>query len=174
MMKKLASFLMALILMTAFYLYALLREDEGTKGTDRWVVASEESIFKAQGSTISNQAAALSAAMGVSLPLPNEIISGEVTDGKYHGYYVRELHVKDEQRIVRGVRPVSAAPMLRDKELAFSQSDKTLMSYPLLFAQQNERTYYYFSTDSAAFVIEAPAGMSQSDALEGITMTEPK
>ncbi|NLA52732.1 MAG: hypothetical protein GX858_00025, partial [Clostridiales bacterium] len=48
MMKKLAALILALILMTAFYLYALLREDEATKGTDRWVVASENTIFKAQ------------------------------------------------------------------------------------------------------------------------------
>ena len=174
MMKKLVALILALILMTAFYLYALLREDEATKGTDRWVVASENTIFKAQGTTVSNQPADLASAMGVALPLPEELISGEVADGSYHGFYVRLLQASDGQRTVRGVRPSSAAPMLRETELVFSQSDKTLMSYPLLHAVQDAKSYYYLSTDLAAFVIEVPENMSDDDALAGFILAVPK
>lgn len=174
MMKKLASLVLALILMTAFYLYALLREDEATKGTDRWVVASEDTVFKAQGASLSAQPADLASAMGVPLPLPDGLTSGEVKDGSYHGYYVRILQASDGQRTVHGVRPASAASMLRGDELVFAQSDKTLMSYPLLQAELDGKSYYYLSTELAAFVIEVPAGISDDDALAGFDLITPK
>ena len=172
--KKLASLILALILMSAFYLYALLREDEETKGTERWIVAAVDRDFKAQGTITSLDPAALASAMGLAVPLMPQPQQGEVKDADYHGYYVRLIYASDGEMTVRGVRPASAAPMLRDKDLIFLQSEKTLMNYPLLKAQKDGQNYYFLSTESAAFVIQGNIMTPDEDALTGFILAQPQ
>lgn len=174
MIKKLTSFILALILMASFYLYALLREDEETKGAQQWVVAESDAAINQSGKVTSTNPEILASTMGASLPLPRQIQNGEVTDGYYHGYGVRLLLASDGQRKISGVSPFSAAPMIRNKSLVFSQSEKTLMSYPLLVAQDGPLSFYYLVTDRAAFVIETPAATSDDAALADFIIAAPQ
>jgi len=172
MIKKILSLLMALLLMAAFYIYALLREDEQTKRSDEWVVAGDDTQLQAFGGIVSSDPTALARAMDSLLPLPKDLTSGSVKDSSYHGYYARILEATDGQSIVRGVRPASASPLIRKAGLSFDHSDKTLLSYPLLWAEDDAYSYYYLVTDAAAFVLQLPR-LSQSLALQGFLISQP-
>ncbi len=172
MIKKIISILMALLLMAAFYIYALMREDERTKNSDEWVVAGDEAQLQAFGGIESKDPAALAKAMDSLLPLPGSLTSGSVKDSSYHGYYARVLEATDGESIVRGVRPASASPLIRKDGLSFDYSDKTLLSYPLLWAEDDDYTYYYMVTDTAAFILQLP-GPGQATALQGFLISRP-
>lgn len=172
MIKKLFSVLLAILLMASFYLYALLREDEETKQTDRWVVAEEDAALSARGPLQSTDPQALADALGVTLPLPPTLISAGVTDDSHHGYYARRLTATNGHSTVWGVRPASASPLIRPAGVSFGQSDKTLMGYPLLVGQDAQYTYHYLTTDQAAFVLRIPTSGDQ-DALQGFVIAQP-
>ncbi len=172
MIKKLISLFIALLLMAAFYIYALLREDEQTKRTDEWVVAGEDTQFAAFGGIESTDPQVLAQAMDSPLPLPGSLTSGSVRDSSYHGYYTRILEATDGESIVLGVRPASASPVIRKAGLAFAHSEKTLLSYPLLWAEDDAYSYYYMVTDTAAFVLQLPRH-SQPLALQGFLISQP-
>lgn len=172
MIKKLISLLLALLLMAAFYIYALMREDEQTKRTDEWVVAGENKQLAAFGGVESTDPRVLAQAMDSVLPLPGGLTGGSVRDSSYHGYYTRLLEATDGESVVFGVRPASASPMIRKAGLAFTHSEKTLLSYPLLWAEDDAYSYYYLVTDTAAFVLQLPK-QSQSLALQGFQISQP-
>lgn len=172
MIKKILSVVLALILMASFYLYALLREDEETKRTDRWVVAEEDAALSARGPLESTDPQALANAMGITLPLPQSLLTAGVADDSHHGYYARRLTATNGHSTVWGVRPASASPMIRPAGVAFGQSDKTLMGYPLLAGQDAQYLYYYLATDQAAFVLRLPQSDSQQ-ALQGFVIAQP-
>ena len=173
MIKRIAALVMALFLMASFYLYALLQEDEETKRTDQWVVAGDDSLTRAQERVISTDPAVLAGAMGLSLPLPRELSSGEVKDGQYHGYRVRQLEAESADATVLGVRPASAAPLIRGSGLQFEATDKTLMSYPLLRAEMDGSAYYYLASEQAAFIIRLPLHLPEEAALSGFILAQP-
>lgn len=173
MIKRLAALVMALFLMASFYLYALLQEDEETKRTDQWVVAGSDELTRAQDTVISTDPAALASAMGLPLPLPQELQSGRVSDGQYHGYRVRQLEAQGADSAVLGIRPASAAPLIRGSGLEFESTDKTLMSYPLLRAEKDGSAYYYLASEQAAFIIRLPLHLPEDEALSGFILAQP-
>lgn len=173
MIKRIAALVMALFLMASFYLYALLQEDEETKRTDQWVVAGDNGLTRPQDTVISTDSAELASAMGLPLPLPRELSSGEVKDGQYHGYRVRQLDARSEDAAVLGIRPASAAPLIRDSGLRFESTDKTLMSYPLLRAEKDGSAYYYLASEQAAFIIRLPLHLPEDESLSGFILAQP-
>lgn len=172
MIKKILSLLIALLLMAAFYIYALLREDEQTKRTDEWVVAGEDTKFAVFGGIDSTDPQILAQAMDSLLPLPGNLTSGSVRDSSYHGYYTRILEATDGESTIWGVRPASASPSIRKTGLSFAHSDKTLLSYPLLWAEDDVNSYYYMITDTAAFFLQLPKH-SQSLSLQNFMISQP-
>ena len=109
--------------------------------------------------------------MGVTLPLPPTLISASVTDDSYHGYYARRLTATNGHSTVWGVRPASAFPH-PPAGIAFGQSDRRLLGYPLLAGQDAQYLYYYLATDQAAFVIRVPHENNQ-ESLKGFTIAQP-
>lgn len=172
LVKRLAALLMALMLMAAFYLYALMREDEQSKRNAQWVVAQEEDGLAAFGGLQSADPGALARAMGCAIPLPPQLQQGQVEDAGHHGYYARRLRADDGQVRVEGVRPASASPLIRPDGLPFTHSEKTLLGIPMLSAQDDQHRYYYLATEQAAFLITLPAG-AQEDLLRGFIIAEP-
>ncbi len=171
MIKRILSLVLALLLMATFYVYALLRENEETRRSDRWVVAEEDTGLQAFGGMQSTDPAALAKALGSTVPLPEMLLSGTVQDARYHGYYVRTLAASDGRASVRGVRPASASPLIRQNGLRFSSSEKTLLGYPLLEAQDGQHVYYYLVSDLAAFVLQLPLDQAS---LQGFVISQPE
>ena len=163
---------MALLLMAGFYLYALLQEDEESKRSDRWVVEGEGALAP-QDDLISADPASLTRAMGLPLLLPQTLSAGSVKDAFYHGYRVRVLEAIAGGISVRGVRPASAAAMLRPAGLGFESTDRTLLNAPLMRAEDGDSVYYYTADDSAAFVIRLPKTGAEEDTLSGFQLTNP-
>ena len=172
LLKRLAALLMALLLMAAFYLYALMREDEHSKRDAQWVVAQETTELKPFGGMDSADPGQLARAMGCAIPLPPMLQMSRVNDGSHHGYYVRRLEAGDGRVWVTGVRPASASPIIRPEGLAFTHSNKTLLGIPMLSAQDAQHSYYYLATDQAAFVIRLPLDQ-QEELLKGFIIAEP-
>lgn len=172
MIKKVFALLMALLLMASFYLYALMREDEESKRSEQWVVAGAGDQLSAFGGLESTDGQALAMAMGSLVPLPRTLSQGQVSDSSYHGYYARQLMATDGQSTVLGVRPASASPLIRPEGLAFSQTDRTLLNYPLLRAMDEQHSYYYLVTDAAAFILKLPREQ-ETEALRGFLISQP-
>ena len=156
MIKLIAALIKAQRRRASCYLYALLQEDEETKRTDQWVVSGDDGLTRAQERVLSSDPAVLAGPMGLPLPPPRELSSGEVKDGQYHGYRVRQLEAESADATVLGVRPASAAPLIRVSGLQFEATDKTLMSYPLLRAEMDGSAYYYLASEQAADIIRLP------------------
>ncbi len=173
MIKRIAALVMALLLMVFFYLYALLQEDEETKRTDQWVVAGQYELPEPREDILSTDPAVLAAAMGLPLPLPRALESGRVRDDRYHGYRVRRLDAFSGDTAVRSVLPASAAPLIRDSELVFESTDKTMMSYPLMRAAKDGHVYYYLSDEQAAFIIRFSDRISDDEALSALIIANP-
>ncbi|HHX21474.1 MAG TPA: hypothetical protein GX722_06745 [Clostridiales bacterium] len=155
-MRRILSLLISLILMVAFYLYAVMREDEETKRTEQWVVAAEQAELQPNGGAMSIEGRVLARAMGVSLPLPQALVSGRVEDTTWHGYYARRLHATDGATVVHAVRPVSAAPMIRQDAGTYAPSGRSLFGHPMLETQDDTTHYAFFTTQDMAVLIETP------------------
>ncbi len=173
MMRKIAALLMALLLMASFYVYALLQEDEESKRSDRWVVEGGDALLKAQADVASADPAVLARAMNLPLLLPASLNAGSVMDENYHGYRVRVLSAVAGDISVRGIRPASAAALLRPEGLSFLSTDKTLLNAPLMRAEKDGSAYYYLADEKAAFVIRLPLGPAEEETLSGFTVTNP-
>ena len=146
-MRRILSLLISLILMVAFYLYAVMREDEETKRTEQWVVAAEQAELQPNGGAMSAEGRVLARAMGVSLPLPQALVSGRVEDSTWHGYYARRLHATDGVTAVHAVRPVSAAPMIRQDAGTYAPSGRSLFGHPMLETQDDTTHYAFFTVN---------------------------
>ncbi|NLD52437.1 MAG: hypothetical protein GX650_06035 [Clostridiales bacterium] len=123
------------------------------------------------GGMQSTDTAALAGALGSTVPLPETLQEGRVQDASYHGYYVRTLFASDGRTTVWGVRPASASPLIRQEGLRFSSSEKTLLGYPLLEAQDGQHVYYYLVSDLAAFVLQLPLAQAS---LQGFVISQPE
>lgn len=155
-MRRLISLIVSLILMAAFYLYAVTREDEETKHTEQWVVDAPQEALTANGGVVSTDGVTLVRAMGAPIPLPSTLSAGQVSDESWHGYYVRRLTATDGQTRVDAVRPLSAAPILRGNTLTFAPGGLSLFGFPLLEAQDESLHYAFLVTQEAAVLIETP------------------
>lgn len=156
-LKRILTLLLALLLMGSFYLYALMREDEESKRSEQFIVAQDDAGSRPMGGFTGTDPAALARAMGADSPLPTVLESGQVEDASYHGQYARLLTAQGDGLYVQGVRPASAAPLLRGHDLRFTSMNNSLFSLPLMTAQDEQSRYYYLVTqDMAAFMIRVP------------------
>ncbi len=173
MVKRLVGLALALLLMGAFYIYALLREGEQNKGQEQWLVTEQEAPLAPMGGLASQDPKALAAALGIQAPLPADLASGQVADARHHLAYARLLTATDGTLTVWGVRPAHASPLIRPRGLAFETTGQTLHSYPLLKAEDGAHTYYYLATGAqGAFVIRAAQGQD-AQALAGLLLYDP-
>lgn len=175
MIKKILAFVLSLLLAGVFYVYALLREDETTKQSDRWVVSEEQKTFGAIGNQSSQNPQDIARYMEAAAPLPGSLDTGTVQDGSYHGYRVRLMHITAPNLVVRGVRPLSAYPMVRTQGLSYRPSGAALLGYPLIIAQDSTGFYYYFTTEDAAFEIHTTAADEKASlaVLGGLQLIKP-
>ncbi|NLZ88646.1 MAG: hypothetical protein GX916_04025 [Clostridiales bacterium] len=169
--RRIIAVLFALVMMASFYVYAVMREDEETKRTDQWVVADETAGLSATGGIQTDDPVLLARAMGCAVPLPATLLTGKVEDLSYHGYYARKLTATDGQVWISGVRPPSAAPLLRG-EVVFTSYGNSMFGHPLLEAEDTVARYAFLVTDQAAFLIESPVGAG-SAAYHALTLTSP-
>ena len=131
-----------------------MREDEETKRTEQWVVAAEQAELQPNGARCPPRGACWRA-MGVPLPLPQALVSGRVEDSTWHGYYAR-APATDGATVVHAVRPVSAAPMIRQDAGIYAPSGRSLFGHPMLETQDDTTHYAFFTTQDMAVLIETP------------------
>lgn len=157
MLRKIVSFLMALLLMAAFYVFAVMMESPDSQREallhDSAATPKPEAIADMQPLT-SQDAAALASAFGASLPLPEGFVTGSVQAGNHQGQVTRLVSLTGSMARVSGVRPASAIASLVPRDAAFSRTDKALLGAYLLTAQLPSGRVYSLITQHAAFYIE--------------------
>lgn len=175
MIRKLLSLLVSLMLVAAFYVYAVLMEDESAKGDAQWVVEETAAPVLPMDAVVASDARTLAAAFGAAAPLPGGSLTGRVESGSYHGYTVRLLNAAGETLSVRGVRPASAAPLVVTRGLRYLAAASALLGFPVMTASKDGTFYYYFAAADAVFEIAVPAQSGQEAAarLDTLTLTEP-
>lgn len=171
-MRRLLSFLTSLLLMAAFYVYAVMREDSETKRTEQWVVAAEQTQLAPSGGALSTDSRALVRALGAAVPLPRKLLSGRVEDASWHGYYARRLTADDGVTRVSAVRPMSAAPLIRGASLTFASHGRSLYGFPLLEAEDEDMRYLFLITGDAAVMIVTPVREAEAS-LQAMQLVEP-
>ncbi len=175
MFKKILTFILSLLLIAVFYIYALLSEDEDARQSSPWMVTEEKAPLESIGTFTSKDAPALARAMGGAAPLPAELSAGSVEDGSYHGYRTRLLHASAPGLSVRGVRPLSASPLVRTASVTYRPSGAALLGYPLIIAKDDSGFYYYMATEEAAYEIRTQAQDEQESLalLSTLTLVQP-
>lgn len=168
MIRRLVAILLSLILMAAFYVFALMMEDEESKRSDEFLVQEAEGPLERAELFQSEDARELARAFGVALPVPEGLTSGTVNGGGYHGYTTRLVSLEGASARITGIRPASAAPGILQGDLVFLASDKALMGYELLMAKRGDEVYYALLTPDAAFLITpllppGPGGFSLAE-----------
>lgn len=153
MIRRLLAILMSLALMAAFYVFAVMMEDEESKRSDEFLVQADEAQLEKAEAFQSADARALAQAFGVPLPMPEGLINGSVRSGSYHGYTTRLIALEGAAARVTGIRPASAAPGILPGEMVFTASDKALLGYELLAAKRGDEVFYTLLTQDAAFLI---------------------
>ncbi len=153
MIRRLLAILLSLALIAAFYVFAVMMEDEETKRSDEFLVQAAEEPLERTETLQSADTYALAQAFGVALPMPEGLKSGSVKSGSYHGYTTRLIALEGEAAQVTGIRPASAAPGILPEDLVFLASDKALLGYELLRANRGDEVFYALLTGDAAFLI---------------------
>lgn len=164
MSKKIAALFFALLLFCAFYLYALLQDEDAAGHDERFVVSGESRTPDAIPALHSKDADELIRAFGAACPLPPEIITGRVENGSYHGGRTRLIVAEGGNVRVRGVRPLRAAPSLRESGLDWQPSSMTYSGHPLLYAKKGAYRFYYYSDGEAAYEIRLSASDDETAA----------
>ena len=154
MIRRIPAFLMALLLMAAFYIFAVMMEDEKTKRTDEFLVERVELPLTEVMEMESGDARALAEAFGAPIPVPDGALSGQVKNESYHARYARLVLLSGENARVTGIRPAAAAPHIMPPTLSFRASGQTLLGYELLQAKRDGGVVFAMITDDAAFLIE--------------------
>ncbi len=170
MLRRLPAALAALLMMAAFYLFAVMQENEETRRSDAFVVREPEVPVTRAAPFQSQDAPALARAFGVPLPLPEGPVQGEVTSESYHGYPVMRIRVLGQAAQVDGVRPLSAAGSILPSGLRFTASDRALFGYAIMAASDGQTQYYALQTDKAAFLIRVPEAAAPAG---GFALQEP-
>lgn len=175
MFKKILTLILSLLLVGVFYVYALLSEDEEVRQSSPWMVAEEKAPLQPMDTLTSQRGEDLARAMGAAAPLPQTLSAGSVEDGSYHGYRVRLLHASAPGISVRGVRPLSASPLVRTDTVSYKPSGAALLGYPVIIAQDAGGFYYYLATEDAAFEIRTQAQDEQASLqlLGAMTLFQP-
>lgn len=169
MIRKIFIFLIALLLMAAFYVFALMMEDKDSQQQNKFLVQEEPEKLVMIEAFHSQDSKALAKAFGVSLLLPEDFQSGGITSDSYHGYTTRLISLSGSKARVSGIRPASAAASLYPKDAAFTHTDQALLGFRLMQASTKTGTVYSLMTPYAAFLIE-PLSPPQTGSF---TLTEP-
>jgi hypothetical protein len=169
MVRRILAALLSLIVMAAFYVFAVMMEDEESKRTGEFLVAEERKPLTRMEDLKSADAVELARAFGAAIPLPEGLSDGLVQSGTYHGYPTRLVTLQGTLAQVRGIRPASAAPGLMPRDAVFLASGQALLGYPLLAAQGANGVMYSLLTEEAAFLI-FPAAPPEPG---GFTLIEP-
>ena len=172
MLRRVPAALLALLVMAAFYLFAVMQENEETKRSDAFVVREQEEALTAIAPFTSQDPRALARAFGAAFPLPEGAITGEVSSFRHHGYTARRIVVKGQASQIEGVRPLSAAAAIMPSGLRFSGSDRALFGYSLMSAADEHFRYYALQTDKAAFLLRLPEADSAAPG-GGFALQEP-
>jgi len=149
-LKRILSILASLLLMGAFYIYAVLQKNDETENLT-WLVQEEKITLNSIDEIISTDAQILVNSFSVEAPLPEKILSGKCYDTKYKGKLVHILEINAENMQIKGVTPAFAAPLVRKTNLRFLNDNVALFGFPLLKAQDNFNTVYLIVTNKAAF-----------------------
>lgn len=171
-LRRVPAFVLALLVMAVFYLFAVMQEDEESKRSDAYVVQEQEDAIGRMEPFTSQDPRALATAFGAAFPLPEGNIKGEVSSFSHHGYTARRIVVQSGLARVEGVRPLSAAASILPSGLRFSASDRALFGHPLMIAKDAQRDYFALQTDKAAFVFSLPEA-SLSAPGSGFLLQEP-
>ncbi len=156
MRKASLAALLSLLLLACFFCLAVLLENGETRQAEQWVVA-EEDLPPARGVNISSaDPDVIAGAMGGLVPLPIGLLGASVSDGSWHGHTARVLKAEGSGVTVLGVRPVSAAPLIRPALRSPFAPDEALLGFPVMRADDGEYSYRCLLTDEAAFVIRRP------------------
>lgn len=147
---------MALLLMAAFYVFAVMMESPDSQREGLLMenpATTPEAVPDIQPLT-SQDAHALAAAFGATLPLPEGFAGGSVQAGSYQGQVTRLVSLAGSKARVTGVRPASAIASLVPRDAAFTRTDKALLGVYLLSANLQSGTVYSLITQDAAYYIE--------------------
>ena len=172
MLRRIPAALLALLVMAAFYLFAVMQENEETKRSDAFVVQEQEDSLTAMEPFTSRDPHALAQAFGVAFPLPEGDVTGEVSSLRHHGYTARRIVLRGQVSQVEGVRPLSAAAAIMPSALRFGSSDRALFGYSLMSATDGQTRYYALQTDKAAFVLRLPEAALSAPG-SGFALQEP-
>jgi len=156
-LRRVLAFLLSLLVMTAFYLVAVMMENEETRRSERFLVEAAAAQLLKIEPVESADGRLLARAFGAALPLPEGLGSGRVESGAYHGYITRTVSLEGTAARVTGVRPASAAPGIMPPEAVFMATDRALMGVPLLRAREEGQDVYALMTGEAAFLIRPHA-----------------
>ncbi len=154
LLRRVLAFLLSILVMAAFYLVAVMMENEETRRSDRFLVEAAAVPLHRMEAVESADGRQLARAFGAALPLPEGLSSGRVEAGAYHGYVTRTVSAEGSAARVTGIRPASAAPGILPPEAVFAATDKALMGFPLLHAQEGGQEVYALVTGEAAFLIQ--------------------
>lgn len=164
-LNRIFSFMLAVLFIAAFYVFAVLLDTADDKQDEQFVVEMAVTPLSPMEMVQSQDPQAIANAFGAPLPLPEGFVSGKAEDTSYHGYPARQVMLQGEKALVTGIRPASAAPKILGKELVFLAGGRTLLDYPLAVAQTEKGPVYSLTTEEAAFLItpltdELPGGFS--------------
>lgn len=175
MIKKIIGVILSLLLVFVFYVYAILQEDDTKKQAEQWIVSETKAPLPQPAPLTSSDRQQLASAMACNLPLPSPLQSGSVHTGTYHGYPVLMVEANAADLQVKGVRPLTAASLIRSPNLQWLPSNTALFGFPLLSARHEGSLYYYMLTEDAAFElrISTPDEAKASELLNGITLVSP-
>ena len=170
MLRRLPAALAVLLMMAAFYLFAVMQENEETRRSDAFVVREPEVPVTRAAPFQSQDAPALARAFGVPLPLPE----GPVQGGGHQRKLPRlpgDAHQGARPGTqVDGIRPLSAAGSILPSGLRFTASDRALFGYAIMAASDGQTQYYALQTDKAAFLIRVPEAAAPAG---GFALQEP-
>lgn len=163
LLAGLASLVLVLILIAVIYLAAVLLEIPGAEPEESWVVEEEAQPLTRMQAANMHDAQALAQLFGAPLPaLSGYSPAGEGRNTTHDGHLARQVTLQYDGFMVTAVRPASAAPLLLRPELSISlRSDLTVMNLPAVLASREGAYCAYFSCDTAAYSIYAPAAQEE-------------
>ncbi len=170
MLRKLFLLALSVLLLVFFYVLALLREDGQARQAEQWVVAKEDMPLLPGARVESSDPRTISLAMGGLVPLPALLSSASVLDESWHGYYARVLHAEGEGISVLGVRPLSAAPLIRRGQPGTLKPAGSLLGFPVMEALDSEYSYQHLVTDDAAYVVIRPLSRALDDGADKLVL----
>ncbi len=153
-LNRVLSFVLAILFIAAFYVFAVLLDTADEKGEEQFVVEMAVTPIGDITPIQSADAQVITNAFGAPLPVPEGFISGMVHNTTYHTYKAMQVSLQGQNAVVTGIRPASAAPKILDPSLVFLAGDRTLLGYPLAVAETDGGRVYSLITEDAAFLIE--------------------